>query len=107
LQKNNVSKAEVRLAIQTMIDTLLRMSGYIYDTFFILSGFDFGFESIIDYSLVFLANAINAYIYLMFNAYVSRQNIATFFYLFSLQINSSTISTKDYSQKHTEKYVYK
>lgn len=69
-----MSKTEVRLTIQSMIDALFRMSGYMYNIFSAAVVYTTVYESIIDCLLIFIANVVNAYIYVTFNAYVVVYN---------------------------------
>jgi hypothetical protein len=73
LQRQNVSKSEVRLTIQTMIDVLFRISGVIYYQLSLLDlALDNSFTvngTIMDSVLIFIANAVNVYIYITFNRY--------------------------------------
>ncbi len=76
-----------------MIDALFRVTGFVYFLFFSVNVELTLYGSILDYVLVSLANAINVYIFLFFNAYVTRflkfpnHNFVYF------QITSSTICT--------------
>ncbi len=67
MQRKNVSQVELRLTIQTMLDVVFRMSGYIYDIFFSVDANDTVYGSIIVCTLLSAVNSLNPYIYLTFN----------------------------------------
>ncbi len=73
-QRQTVSKTEVRLTIQTMVDTVFRSSYYIYWHFFPSSA-ETQIGAIVDYVLLLISNAMDAYIYLIFNGYAVNGKI--------------------------------
>jgi len=78
-QRQTVSKTEVRLTIQTMVDTVFRSSYYVYWHFFPSSA-DTQIGAIVDYVLLLISNAMDAYIYLIFNGYaVNGKSLAGLF----------------------------
>ncbi len=68
-----MSKSEVRLTIQTMIDVLFRISGVICNELLLLdqavNNYFTVYGTIMDCVLIFIANAVNVYIYITFNRY--------------------------------------
>ncbi len=71
-QRRSISQVELRLTIQAMIDAVFRMSGFLYWYFFPSSSVDTILGVIIENSLVLLASALNAYIYVIFNRYIAQ-----------------------------------
>lgn len=70
-QRQKVSKVEVRLSVQTMIDALFRMGGFIYWNFLAGDGTGSLYTTIIQNSLILVGFCLNAFIYPTFNQYVT------------------------------------
>ncbi len=62
-----MSKVEVRLTIQTMIDAFFRLSRYAYQEFFWASAATTVVGTIITAWLTLITNGLNAYVYVLFN----------------------------------------